>query len=77
MSYFDQDARYQYFLGLARYQQQTKAKREAARYDFTQGARLEAANRPHAYQVNASLERLQGQLRQVLDRYREKAGASE
>jgi hypothetical protein len=77
VSYYDQDARYQYYLGLARYQQPTKAKRDAARYDFQQGARLEAANRPHAYQVNASLERLQGSLRQVLDRYREKAGASE
>jgi hypothetical protein len=77
VSYYDQDARYQYFLGLARWQQRTKAKRAAAEYDFAQGARLEAASRPHAYQVNASLERLQGQLRQVLDRYREKAGASE
>ena len=74
---FDQDARYQYFLGLARYQQGGKAKREAARYDFGQGARLEAASRPNRVEVNASLERLQGELRQVLDRYRQKAGAAE
>jgi hypothetical protein len=74
---FDQDARYQYFLGLARWQQGGKAKREAARFDFGQGARLEAANRPNRVEVNASLERLQGDLRQVLDRYRQKAGAAE
>ena len=74
---YDQDARYQYYLGLSRYQQGGKAKREAARYDFGQGARLEAANRPNATEVNASLERLQGPLRQTLDRYRQKAGAAE
>ncbi len=75
VSYYDQDARYLYYLGMARYQQKTKAKREAARYDFRRAAELEATSRPHSYQVNASLERLQGEMRQVLDRYRRRSGA--
>jgi tetratricopeptide (TPR) repeat protein len=74
---YDQDARYLYYLGLARYQQQTKAKREAARYDFGAAAKLEGASRPSSAQVNASLERLQGTLRQVLDRYRARSGGSD
>ena len=72
VSFFDQDARYQYFLGLSRLQQKTKAKQSAAFYDFEQGARLEAANRPHRTVVNASLERVQGELRQTLNGFRQK-----
>ena len=37
---------------------------------FSPNLRLEAANRPHAYQVNASLERVQGDLRTALSPYR-------
>jgi len=72
VSYFDRDARYHYFLGMARYQQNTKAKREAAAFDFATGTRLEAANRPDSVRINASLERIQGPLRQVLSEYRQK-----
>jgi hypothetical protein len=75
VAFYDQDARYLYFLGMARFQQGTKGKREAARFDFGKAAQLEAASRPHSYDVNASLERLQGELRQVVDRYRRRSGA--
>ncbi|MCI0457131.1 MAG: hypothetical protein L0Z62_09145 [Gemmataceae bacterium] len=74
INYFDQDARYQYFLGLARWQQNTKKKREAAAWDFEVAARLEAQRRPHTYHINASLERVQGPVRQVLSDFREKLG---
>jgi tetratricopeptide (TPR) repeat protein len=69
---YDQDARYQYYLGLSRLLQDTKAKRQQARHNFETGARLEAENRPGPRVVNASLERLQGQLRYFLDEYRQK-----
>ncbi len=69
---YDQDARYQYFLGLARYAQDTKAKREAAVQAWREGARLEAARRPHTIYVNASMERVQGEVRQILNNYRQK-----
>jgi tetratricopeptide (TPR) repeat protein len=65
---YDRDARYHYYLGLAQTQQ---GKQEAARYQFEQGVRLEAANQPGPVMVNASLERLQGDLRQRLDSYRQ------
>ena len=71
--FFSQDARYQYYLGLAQYAQQSKAKREAAFYSFEQGARLEADNRPPVAEINASLERVQGDLRKVLNSIRSKA----
>jgi len=73
VAYFDQDARFHYYLGLACLLQGTKAKRQQARYNFDVGARLERENRPGPVAVNASLERLQGQLRQYLDDYRQKA----
>jgi hypothetical protein len=74
INYFDQDARYQYYLGLARWQQNTRKKREAAAWDFEVAARLEAQRRPHTYAINASLERVQGPVRQVLSDFREKLG---
>ncbi len=77
VSYYDQDARYPYFLGMARYRQKGRAKREAAAFAFNAGAKLEAASRPHSGHVNQSLERVQGELRQVLDRYRQKMAASQ
>jgi hypothetical protein len=68
-----EDARYEYFVGLSQLLQATRSKREAARYHLEQGARLEAEHRPGPVIVNASLERLQGQLRYVLDEYRQKS----
>jgi tetratricopeptide (TPR) repeat protein len=67
---YNQDARYHYFLGLARLAQRTPAKREAAWFEFEQGARLEAENRPASSVVNASLERIQGPVRAYLDQFR-------
>jgi tetratricopeptide (TPR) repeat protein len=57
------DARYYYFLGLARLAQ---GKREAYE-DFDQGARLEQLGRPDTAAVSSALERVQGQLRRVLN----------
>jgi tetratricopeptide (TPR) repeat protein len=70
VAYFEPDARYHYYLGLSRLLQNTKRKREEARFNFEQGARFEAENRPGPVMVNASLERLQGPLRDYLDNYR-------
>jgi tetratricopeptide (TPR) repeat protein len=72
VAFYGQDARYRYFLGLARLAQNTRRKREAAWFDFEQGARLEAEDHPGRVAVNSSLERIQGPLRQYLDRFREK-----
>ena len=72
VSYYNQDARYQYFLGLSQIAQKTKLKRDAAYHAFEQGARLEAMNRPPISDINASLERLQGDLRQFLNSFRSK-----
>jgi hypothetical protein len=72
VAFYGQDARYRYFLGLSRLAQNTRKKREAAWYDFEQGARLEAEDRPGSVAVNSSLGRIQGSLRQYLDRFREK-----
>lgn len=71
--FYSQDARYQYYLGLSQYAQQTKSKREAANYSFEQGARLEAANRPTVGEINGSLERVQGDLRKMINSFRTKA----
>ena len=71
--YFSDDARYQYFLGLSQLAQKTVLKRDAAYFSFEKGARLEAANRPLLSEINASLERIQGPLRQQLNTWRQKA----
>ncbi len=71
--FYPQDARYQYFLGLAQYAQQSKVKRDAANYSFEQGAKLEAENRPPVSEINASLERIQGDLRKMINEFRAKA----
>jgi hypothetical protein len=60
------DARYHYFLGLSRLAQN---KPEAAE-DFAQGARLEAQGRPPRGAVSASLERVQGPMRNALNEAR-------
>jgi hypothetical protein len=81
VKYFAKDARFQYYLGLAQLQQKTKLKRDAAIYFFEQGARLEAklgATNPDAVrEINASLERIQGELRQHLNSYRYKATSAD
>ncbi len=70
---YNLDARYQYYLGMALLAQKGSGKRAAAYHAFEQGARLEAANRPSVNDVNASLERVQGSLRALVDRYRQQA----
>jgi tetratricopeptide (TPR) repeat protein len=64
-----QDARYQYYLGLSLVNQ---GKRDAADAAFAEGAKLEAANRPSLGEINASLERIQGPLRSLVNSYRQK-----
>jgi tetratricopeptide (TPR) repeat protein len=66
------DARYQYYLGMALLQQKGKKKREQAENAFLAGRSLEAASRPDSVQINASLERLQGDMRRVLNDYRQR-----
>jgi hypothetical protein len=57
------DARYYYFLGLARLAQ---GKRDGYE-DFDQGARLERLGRPDRGTVSAALERVQGPVRRALN----------
>ena len=76
IKYFDRDARYQYFLGLAQFNQNTTKKRGEASYTWQVGARLEAKSATNPFTVrdiNVSLERVQGQQRPRLDRYRYRA----
>jgi hypothetical protein len=61
-----QDARYYYFLGLARLYQ---GKRDAFE-DFEQGAKLEHQNLPSTEAVNSALERVQGPARRTIDNAR-------
>jgi hypothetical protein len=63
-----QDARYFYFLGLAKLAQN---KRDAYD-DLDQGAVLESQNRPPAATVSVALERIQGPLRRVINDARTK-----
>jgi len=62
------DARYYYFLGLARLMQ---GNREAYE-DFNRGALLEKDNRPGRALVSQALERVQGPIRQIVNDAREK-----
>jgi tetratricopeptide (TPR) repeat protein len=73
IQYYNQDARYQYYLGLSLLGQKGNVKRDAANFALEQAARLEAGNRPSMAEVNASLERLQGPMRAYVDSYRQKA----
>jgi hypothetical protein len=59
---FDQDARYHYFLGLARLQQGKRGNTE----DFDEAARLEAGGHPARDAVDNALERIQGDLRRLI-----------
>jgi tetratricopeptide (TPR) repeat protein len=63
----NQDARYYYFLGLARLQQ---GKIEAAQDDFRQAAALERQGLPDSQTLNGYFERIQGPERQLINRYR-------
>jgi tetratricopeptide (TPR) repeat protein len=72
IGYYKKDPRYHYYLGLSRLPQKGKLKRDGAIFAFEQGARLEQENPQSSYEVNASLERLQGPLRIELNRYRQK-----
>lgn len=66
-----QDARYYYFLGLARLQ----GGRPADAYEaFRQGGQREAQGKPSSAEVGAALERVQGQVRRVLDREAHRGG---
>jgi TolA-binding protein len=64
---YEADARYWYYLGLARLAQ---GKDHVAVDAFRQGARRERQNLPHSADVVRSLERVQGEARQTLNRYR-------
>jgi hypothetical protein len=71
VGHFDQDARYQYFLGLSQLAQASQLKRDAAYFSFEKGARLEAMGNPRTTdEINLSLERVQGKLRQDLNAFR-------
>jgi tetratricopeptide (TPR) repeat protein len=72
VQYYDQDARYWYFLGMSRYLQGTKEKQMAAEFAFGEGAFLEKQRKPGTRDINISLERVQGEMRTVLNNYREK-----
>ena len=63
------DARYHYFLGLARLAQN----KQEAYEDFEQGAKLEAQDRPSRVAVSVALERVQGPARQALNETRKRA----
>jgi hypothetical protein len=72
LDYYGQDARYLYYLGLAQFGQKTKLKRDQAFHSFDKGAQLEAQSRPSVTEINTSLERVQGELRQFLNTFRNK-----
>jgi tetratricopeptide (TPR) repeat protein len=64
-------APYMYFLGLSQIQQNTRLKRSAADYIFIKAGKLEAKGGANSFQqVNIHLDRIQGELREHLDRYR-------
>ena len=66
----DQDARYFYFLGLSRWAQNKPEKRAEARLDFERGAGLEKQNKPGTVVINDALERVQGNARREMAKYR-------
>jgi Flp pilus assembly protein TadD len=61
------DARFYYFLGLARWSQ---GRLTEARRDFERASALEKQDSPSRAAVNAVLERVQGGMRRELDYYR-------
>jgi TolA-binding protein len=75
LDFYNQDARYSYFLGLAQLAQKTKLKRDQGLFSLEKGAQLEAVGRPSITEINLSLERVQGDLRQLVNSYRVKGPA--
>lgn len=61
------DPRVYYFRGLAQFQ---LGRQEDARKDFLAGAELEVAGTPQYFPINRSLERVQGDSRQLLEETR-------
>jgi tetratricopeptide (TPR) repeat protein len=70
VKYFDQDARYFYFLGLSRLRQQKADKLASAYEDFRLAHRLEEEGNPEPDTVSDALEKVQGKARRVLDGFR-------
>lgn len=68
IGHFEQDARFHYFLGLAKLAQNKRGVVD----DFDRAARWEVDNRPNQAAVNASLERIQGVPRQMINEARER-----
>jgi hypothetical protein len=68
IGYFKDDARFFYYFGLACWQQ---GKREQASEAFQKGTELESRSRPSSAQINATLERIQGGARAMIDQARE------
>ncbi|MSR32544.1 MAG: hypothetical protein EXR99_13680, partial [Gemmataceae bacterium] len=66
---YPRDARYHYFLALARYSQG----KIAAAEDFMQAANLERQGHPNRGVVSSALERVQGPVRNELNKYRNAA----
>jgi tetratricopeptide (TPR) repeat protein len=62
------DARFRYYLGLSQLPQQ--GKRDLALESFRVGARTEEQGQPSRSQINAALERVQGDARTTLNRFR-------
>jgi hypothetical protein len=62
------DARFRYYLGLAQLPQE--GKRDMALENFRAGAREEEQGRPARSQIGAALERVQGDARTVVNRFR-------
>jgi tetratricopeptide (TPR) repeat protein len=76
VSFFNEDARYYYFLGMSQYLQKSKQKVADAEYSIELGVKLEIARKPASYVINASLERIQGELRRMLNARREKVATA-
>ena len=62
------DPRVLYFRGLTKFEQEQV---EGAREDFLSAARMELAGTPQYYPINRSLERIQGDGRQLLEEMRQ------
>jgi tetratricopeptide (TPR) repeat protein len=72
-THYKDDARFFYYLGLARLRQGTRAKIGAAKLDFEDAAKLEMKHWPESRDdVDFALESIQGPARKVVDRYRPK-----
>jgi hypothetical protein len=65
--YNDEDARYVFYLGLARL---GEGKRDDAYEAFKRGGQLEGQSKPNSSTVSVSLERVQGPVRKTLNRFR-------